>query len=103
FQRGSKNGDILKEIELPMWVVLIGIPLVGAVIVFMGHIYFGIHYWLGILAIPLVFVFTLIAVNSTGLTSITPGGALAKLTQLTFAIVSPGNMSTNIMAAGITG
>ena len=32
---------------------------------------------MGILAIPLVFVFTLIAVHSTALTSITPTGALA--------------------------
>jgi len=103
FSHKNEKVDILKDIELPMWVFLVGIPLVGGAIVVMGHIYFGIHYFLGLLAIPLVFVFTLIAVNSTGLTSITPGGALAKLTQLTFAIVAPRNISTNIMAAGITG
>jgi uncharacterized oligopeptide transporter (OPT) family protein len=85
-----------------MWVFLAGIPLVGGIVVILGHLYFGIHYLLGLLAIPLVFVFTLIAVNSTGLTSITPGGALAKLTQLTFAIVAPRNISANIMTAGIT-
>jgi uncharacterized oligopeptide transporter (OPT) family protein len=51
----------------------------------------------------LVFVFTLIAVNSTGLTAITPTGALGKLTQLTYAAISPGNIPANIMAAAITG
>ena len=44
----------------------------------------------------------LIAVNSTGLTSITPGGAIAKMTQLTFSVVARGNTATNIMTAGIT-
>ena len=94
--------DRLKEIELPMWVFVAGIPLVGAGVVYTGHVWFGIHYLLGLAAIPLVFVFTLIAVNATGLTSITPGGALAKLTQLTFAILAPHNISTNIMSAGVT-
>jgi uncharacterized oligopeptide transporter (OPT) family protein len=102
FCQRSEQVDILKDIELPMQVFWIGIPLVGAAIVIMGHFYFGIHYLLGLLAIPLVLIFTLIAVSSTGLTSITPGGALAKLTQLTFAITSPGNIKTNIMTAGIT-
>jgi uncharacterized oligopeptide transporter (OPT) family protein len=48
-------------------------------------------------------VFTLIAVNSTGLTSITPTGALGKLTQLTYGALAPGNVTTNLMTAGITG
>lgn len=94
--------DVLAHIELPLWVSAIGIPVTGAAIVIMGHHYFGIHYWLGILAVPLVFVFTLIAVNSTGLTAITPGSALSKLTQLTYSVLAPGNIPTNIMTAGIT-
>lgn len=98
-QRGDE--DILKDIELPNIIFVIGIPVVGAAAVAAGHAFFGFSIWLGIVAIPLVFVFTLIAVNSTGLTSITPGGALGKLTQLTYAMLAPGNIPTNIMAAGI--
>jgi uncharacterized oligopeptide transporter (OPT) family protein len=49
----------------------------------------------------LVFVFTLIGVNSTALTSITPTGALGKLTQLTYGALAPGNITTNIATAGI--
>ncbi len=97
-----KHHDVLKKIELPMWIFAVGIPLVGAVVVYLGHVWFGIHYWLGILAIPLVFVFTLIAVTSTGLTAITPGGALGKLTQITYGVLAPGNVTTNLMTAGIT-
>ncbi len=55
------------------------------------------------MALALVFVFCLIAINSTGLTSITPIGAMGKLTQLTFGVLAPGNKTVNLMTAGITG
>jgi len=99
----EKEKDILKDVELPMKVFVLGIPIVGAAVVIMGHAFFGIEWWLGIIAIPLVFIFTLIAANSTGLTAITPTGALGKLTQLTYAGLAPGNTPTNLMTAGITG
>ncbi|MFL5815805.1 MAG: OPT family oligopeptide transporter [Bdellovibrionia bacterium] len=94
--------DPLANIELPMKIFVIGIPIIGAITVWMGHAWFGIHWWLGLIAVPLVFVFTLIAVTSTGLTAITPGGALGKLTQITYSVLAPGNISTNLMTAGIT-
>lgn len=100
-KRQVKN-HALDKIELPMWVFAVGIPVMGALTVYLGHVWFGVHYWLGILAIPLVFVFTLIAVTSTGLTGITPGGALGKLTQITYGALAPGNVTTNLMTAGIT-
>ncbi|MBI4060104.1 MAG: OPT/YSL family transporter [Elusimicrobia bacterium] len=102
-KKKAGDEDVLKDIELPMWLFAAGIPVVGLLTVWAGHVFFGIHWWMGIIAIPLVFVFTLIAVNSTGLTSITPTGALGKLTQLSFSVLAPGNITTNIMTAGITG
>ena len=99
----EKNKDILAHIELPLWVSMIGIPLTGLLLMVLGKMWFNIEYWVTVVAIPLVFVFTLIAVTSTGLTAITPGGALGKLTQLLFAVLKPGDMGTNIMTAGING
>ena len=101
-KKGEQIVDPLKDIELPMWIFCVGIPIIGAITVWMGHNWFGIQWWLGIIAIPLVFVFTLIAVTSTGLTAITPGGALGKLTQISYSVLAPGNISTNLMTAGIT-
>jgi len=94
--------DCLKHIELPMSVFVIGIPVVGAIVVALAHIFFDVDILLGIIAIPLVFLFAIIAAHSTALTSITPTGALGKLTQLTFAGLSP-SMTTNIITASITG
>jgi len=103
FPAAVKQDDVLAGIELPLWVFVAGIPIVGLVIILLGHACFGIGYLTGLIAVPLAFVFTLIAVNATGLTSITPTGALGKLTQLTYSVLSPGNITTNIMTAGITG
>ena len=94
--------DCLRDIELPSRVFLIGIPLIGGLVVWESWAFFGVPLHLGIVAIPLIFVFTMIAVHATALTAITPVGSLGKLTQLTFAGLAPGNMTTNIAAAGIT-
>ncbi len=103
FNRKKSQQDVLKDIELPMSIFAIGIPVIGGICVILAHNFFNVDYIMGIIAIPLVSVFSLIAVNSTGLTSITPTGALGKLTQLTYSAIAPGNITTNIMTAGITG
>ncbi|XXX72218.1 OPT family oligopeptide transporter [Sorangium sp. So ce134] len=105
FRGLSKKGgarDVLADIELPVKLSIIGVPIVGLIVVVLGHLWFGISWWLGVIAIPLVFVFSLIAVNSTGITAITPTGALGKLTQLTYGVLAPKNITTNLMTAGVT-
>ncbi len=103
FTGNESRKDILRDVELPIWIFVVGIPLMAGVTALLGHAFFGIGYFSGLLAVPLAVLFTLIAVNSTGLTSITPTGALGKLTQLTYSVVTPGCITTNIMTAGITG
>ncbi len=98
----KRAGDPLKHIELPLWVSLVGVPIVGGYLVYIAHWFFGVQYWMGIIAVPMVFVFTLIAVNSTALTSITPTGALGKITQLCYGAIAPGNITTNIATASLS-
>ncbi|HEX5445483.1 MAG TPA: OPT family oligopeptide transporter [Pirellulales bacterium] len=99
----QRQTDVLAHIELPLGVSLVGVPLLGVLVAIMGRQFFGIDYWLSVVALALVFFFCLIAINSTGLTSITPIGAMGKLTQLTFGALAPGNKEVNLMTAGITG
>jgi putative OPT family oligopeptide transporter len=100
--RGGQKKDLLADIELPMRVFVIGIPIVGGAVILVGHLFFGVSLLMGALAVPLVFVFTLIAVNSTALTSITPGSTLGKVTQLAFSVIAHGNIGTNVATSGIT-
>lgn len=95
--------DILKDIELPLWVSYLGVPIIGTGVAIVTHLFFKVPLWTGFAAIPIVFLVTIIAVHSTALTSITPGGAMGKLTQLSFSFMAPGKSLTNLMAAGIAG
>ncbi|GBD35155.1 hypothetical protein HRbin36_00260 [bacterium HR36] len=99
----SGNHDVLAHIELPLQLSLIGVPLLGVLVCSMGWVFFGINPLYSAIAVALTFFFCLIAINSTGLTSITPIGAMGKLTQLTFAMLAPGDKGVNLMTAGITG
>ncbi len=100
--RKEKKRDILEHIELPKKYSYILVPILTILIMIMGKAFFDIDYVLSLLAVPLVFVFCIMAVKSTGVTAITPGSALGKMTQVTYAVLAPGNMGTNLITAGIT-
>jgi uncharacterized oligopeptide transporter (OPT) family protein len=96
------GNDVLKDIELPIWISIVGIPIVGAVGVIMASQWFGVDWKYGALSIPLIIVLTLIAANATALTSITPTGSMSKITQLTFGTLNPSHAPTNLMTACMT-
>ena len=110
-KKTSAAADPLAKIEFPLWISWVGVPIVGALAVWMAHEWFEVTWVLGALAIPLIIVLTLIAVNSTAVTSITPTGSLSKITQITFggldramatkANVLP-NPAVNLMTACMT-
>ncbi|MCC6137084.1 MAG: OPT/YSL family transporter [Bdellovibrionaceae bacterium] len=97
-----KQKDVLADIELPGSVSTVGIIVLSIIAIIMGKAFFDIDYWLTAVAIPLVFVFSIMAIKSTGMTGITPGGALAKMTQVIFSVLAPGNMGTSLIVAGVT-
>lgn len=102
-RRGADQGeDVLAHIEFPLWISFLGVPVVGAVAVFLNWWWFGIDPLLGALAVPLIVVLTLIAANATGLTSTTPTGSLSKITQFTFGALAPHHPATNLITAGMT-
>jgi uncharacterized oligopeptide transporter (OPT) family protein len=89
--------DVLRDIELPLWVSWVGIPVVGAIGVWMMWHWFGVQPIFGALAIPLIVVLTIIAARSTAMTSITPTGSLSKIPQFTFGALDPKHPPTNLM------
>ncbi len=98
-RRGPVSKGVLSHIEFPLWISLVGMPIVGAIGVWMAHAWFGVDWFLGALAIPLIVLLTLIAVNSTALTSITPTGSLSKIPQFLFGSLRPKHPGTNLMTA----
>lgn len=95
-KRGDQK-DVLGHIEVPLWISWVGIPIVGAVGVWMAHDWFGVSWVFGAAAIPLIIVLTLIAASSTALTGTTPTGSLSKIPQFMFGAMDPKHPPTNLM------
>ncbi len=95
---GQDNSDI----EVPnIWMVYGLIPItIGLVAV--CYLSFQIEWWLGVISVVLSFALSLVACRATGETDTTPVGPMGKITQLTYAILSPGNVTVNLMTAGVT-
>ncbi len=93
----EERHDVLRDIELPLWVSWVGVPIVGAIGVTLANWWFGVSWILGALAIALITVLTLIAASSTALTSITPTGSLSKIPQFLFGALAPHHAATNLM------
>lgn len=100
-RRDHADIDPLAHIEVPTRVFAIGIPVVSVIVIALAYAFFDINPLMGALAIPLVFVLTVIAANTTAHTGQTPSGAMGKITQLIYAGLAPRTITTNIMTAGI--
>lgn len=98
----KEGADVLKHIEMPLWISFVGVPVIGVIGVWMMHEWFGVAWAHGLLAVPLIIMLTLIAVNATALTSITPTGSISKITQFTFGVLNPKHPGTNLMTATMT-
>ena len=92
----------MADIELPTKYSIIGIPILTVVTAIMANSFFGVDYWLAVVAVPMVFLLSIMAVKSTGLTAITPLSAIAKITQVIYAILAPGDKGVSLITAGIT-
>ncbi len=100
---GKRTGDdVLKDIEFPLWISFIGIPIMSLVTAVMAWSFFDVPVWASLIGLPLTFILSLVAANSTALTSTTPVGATSKITQLFYGLVRPGDIKSNLATAGIT-
>src|SRR5207302_1653372 len=100
--RRAAAGDPVAALEAPAsWFV--GGQLVGLLgLAWLGHRAFGMPYWQTAVAVVLSFALALVACRVTGETDTTPVGAMGKITQLAFGVLSPGNMNVNLMSANVT-
>ena len=97
----------MAAVEVPLgWLVAGLIPItIGLLAV--QYVAFHISVWLGLVAVGMSFVLSLVACRATGETDTTPIGAMGKVMQLLFAVLSPPTASNvhvslehNLMAAG---
>jgi OPT family oligopeptide transporter len=96
------QSDLLKDIEVPLWISWVGVPIVSLLGCYVTHAFFGVPLWLSIVSLPLIFVLTVICTNSMALTSWTPTGSLSKITQFTMGALDRTNPGSNLLPAGMT-
>ncbi len=92
----------VEAIEAPMSWFAAGQIISLIALAGLAHATFGMPYWQCVVAVLLSFALALVACRITGETDTTPIGPMGKVTQLTFGVLSPGNMNVNLMSANIT-
>lgn len=101
-QAESHAGAEVEAIETPMSWFIAGQFVSLVALTLLAHSTFDMPYWQSAVAVLLSFFLALVACRVTGETDTTPVGAMGKVTQLIFGVLSPGNMNINLMSANIT-
>ncbi len=98
----------LEAIEVPNAWLFFGIVPIFLVMLVIQYFAFHINFLLGSIATILAFALSLVACRATGETDTTPIGAMGKVVQLLFAVISPPSASSvsislqhNLMAASV--
>lgn len=100
--RDTAAEDPLREIEVPLWISWVGVPVFSLLGAWVTHLFFGVPLWMALISLPLIFVLTIICTNSMALTSWTPTGSLSKITQFSMGAIDRTNPASNLMPAAMT-
>ena len=87
---------------IPTSWALIGLTIGTCTTTIITSTFFGIPWYLVLVAITLSGVLSIVACRSVGETDINPIGGLGKVTQFVFGAIAPASLSTNLMTAAIT-
>ncbi len=93
----------IDAVECPDWWFPVGTVILAPFVVGLMVWLFQIPLWAGAIAVPLAVVMGFIAARVTGETDVTPTKALGPVTQMIYGVITPGNLSGNIMSANVTG
>jgi len=100
----TQGPDHLARVEVPISWLITGLVPITLGLVIIQQLAFGISVPLGLLAVAMSLLVSLVCCRATGETDTTPIGAMGKLTQLLYAVLpgARGNVVINLMSAGAT-
>jgi putative OPT family oligopeptide transporter len=103
--RGQKRAAThpLADLDAPPSWFVAGFAASGTACIVLGALFFSISIPMGLLAVAATFVLALVASRATGETDFTPVAAMGKMTQFVYGLIAPGDVTTNLMTASITG
>jgi len=97
----SDLDERMAAIEVPNSWFIAGIVPITIAMVLIQLIAFQIQWWAGLIAVGMSFLLALVSCRTTGETDTTPIGPMGKVMQLLFAVISPGNVTHNLVSAGV--
>lgn len=103
FRREKTSHTGIAAVECPEWWFPVGFLVLAPGVVGLMFWLFRIPLWAGLFALPLAVVMGFVAARVTGETDVTPTKALGPVTQMIFGVITPGNLTGNIMSANVTG
>jgi len=104
FKRPSALGDEASDAEsIPNSWWMGGLAAGTMLTMTIGYFVFDLAPWLTFIAVALSAVLSIVATRSTGETDINPVGGMGKVSQLVYGGIAPGQTSTNLLAAAVTG
>lgn len=89
------------DIEVPLSWFIVGMLPISIALIALQWIAFEINVLLGIVSVVMSLILALVACRATGETDTTPVGAMGKVMQLLFAVLSPKSISHNLISAGV--
>ncbi len=99
---GADNDDPVAHTEIPISWFMVGFVVFGIMSIILMKWLFQIPVWMGIIAVIMSFFLAMVSIRVSGETGIIPIGAMGKVTQLTFGVLHPGSIKTNLMTAAVT-
>jgi uncharacterized oligopeptide transporter (OPT) family protein len=103
FGRNKREEQGITAVEVPEWWFPAGFAALTPIVVFLMAWLFQIPIWAAVIAVPLAVLMGFVAARVTGETDVTPTKALGPVTQMMYGVITPGNLSGNIMSANVTG
>jgi len=100
-KRNAGKGP-LDHIEIPMSWFVVGFLVTGVLATVLLTWLFAIHWWMGAVAVVMTFFLAAVTARAGAEIGINPIGPMGKVTQLTFGALAPGDVSANLMTAGVT-
>ena len=103
FGKKDREEQGIAAVEVPEWWFPAGFAALTPIVVFLMAWLFQIPVWAAVIAVPLAVLMGFVAARVTGETDVTPTKALGPVTQMMYGVITPGNLSGNIMSANVTG
>ncbi|MEK0361925.1 OPT family oligopeptide transporter [Pseudomonas sp. CBC3] len=101
--RARRDSERRLWLRRPAALPLLGLVVAAGLVVVLQISLFGIHVLMAALSIPLALLLAMVAARVVGATGIPPIGAIGQLSQLSFAVIAPGQVAINLMSANTAG